>query len=340
MSTEKFINYVDIYNWMAYTEIQKKSKKSYFYLAHSVRIGSGYKKLRVFLGVDLSKSQLEDAIKKKEALLNDKISIVQKAEKDEFRLKIDFSKKFFKKDQIETIEKIKKKYKGKISLTDKDILRKIRESFLIKYTFNTNAAEGNTITLKETELILTKGIIPKSHSLREVHEIENTVKAYEYIEKYDGKLDHKFILELHKLVTENTLGNVKNEGKYRSRGQDVAMLGSKFYPPKGGRRIKKYVDELISKYNGCALSKVEAAVIFHSAFIAIHPFIDGNGRVSRLLFNWMLMNDNLPAIDFPSENHIEYTDLMETSRQEDMIPLADYLLERIKYALYMSTKMH
>jgi Fic family protein len=323
---------------MAYTETQKKGKRSYFYLAHSVRIGSGYKKLRVFLGVDLSKTQLEYEIKKKEAILNDKVSIAQKTEKDEFKLTVDFSKKFFNKNQIETIENIKKRYKGKISLTDNDILRKVRESFLIKYTFNTNAAEGNTISLKETELILTKGIIPKSHSLREVHEIENTVKAYEYIEGYNGKLDHKFVLALHKLVTQNTLGNVKNEGKYRSRGQNVAMLGSKFYPPKGGRGIKKYVGEIILKHNNCILSKVEAAILFHSAFIAIHPFIDGNGRVSRLLFNWMLMKDNLPAIDFPSENHIEYTDLMEAAREGDIIPLADYLLERIKSASYMSTK--
>ncbi len=317
---------------MVYTEIQRRGKKKYFYLAHTVRVDSHFKKVRVFLGIDLSKNNLEKEIRKKEKILSAKISIIEKAEKEVFTLKIDFSRKILSKKQLDKIEKLRIRYNKRIKLTDKDILKKVRESFLIKYTFDTNSAEGNTITLKETELILTKGIIPKSHSLREVHEIENTVRAYEYIESYKEKLDHKFILYLHKLVTQNTLANKKNEGRYRLKGQNVAMHGSKHFPPKGGRQIKRLIDDLVDKYYKCKLSKVESIILFHSAFIAIHPFIDGNGRVSRLIFNWMLLMGGLPPIDFPSENHIEFTDLMEISRDGDSIPLANYLFDRIMHS--------
>ena len=323
---------------MTYTEIQRRRKRKYYYLVHTLRIDSGFKKIRVFLGTNLSEDQLRKKIKNKEKILREKISIIEKIEKEVFKLDIDFSKNLLYKNQLEKIEKLKRKYNKKIEFTDKDVLKKIRETFLIRYTYNTNSAEGNTISLKETELILRKGIIPESHSLREVYEIENTVRAYDYIESYKEELNHKFILELHKLVTEKTLENKRNEGKYRLKGQNVSMSGSKHFPPKGGRQIKRLIEEIIEKYNKCKLSFIERTILFHSAFIAIHPFIDGNGRVSRLIFNWMLLRENLPSIDFPSENHIEYTDLMEISRDGDSLPLANYLFERISNSLYMSTK--
>jgi len=314
---------------MTYTEIQKKRKRNYYYLAHSLKIDSRVKKIRVFLGVNLTDAQLKHEISRKKAILDDKISVMKIAAKDEFKLNIDFSQKLFSKSMVEKIRKIKANHKKMINLTDKDVLKNIRESFLIKYTYDTNAAEGNTISLKETELILKKGIVPKSHSLREVYEIENTVNSYEFIETYEGELTSDFILRLHKLVTQNTLANSKNEGKYRLKGQDVAMHGSKHFPPKGGRQIKQLVNEIIDKYKKCKLTKVEAAILFHAEFIAIHPFIDGNGRVSRLIFNWMLMKEKLAPINFPSVEHIEYTDLMEASRDGDSIPLAKHIFEKI-----------
>jgi len=312
-----------------YTEIQRRRKRKYYYLAHTVRLDSGFKKVRVFLGVDLSKEALEKEKKKKQDILDKKVEVIESTEKEQFVMKINFAQKLFTKEQRHKLEKLKKQFTKKLQITDKDILRQVRESFLIKYTYNTNAAEGNTISLKETELIIKKDAIPKSHSLREVHEIENTVKAYQFVEYYQRKLDHKFILDLHKLVTKNTLINPKNEGRYRSKGQNVAMTGSNYFSPKGGREIKKLMDEIIERYNTSKLSRIESAILFHSAFILIHPFIDGNGRVSRLIFNWMLIQEDLPPVNFPSTDHIEYTDLMEISRGGDSIPLANHLLGKI-----------
>jgi len=323
---------------MTYTEIQRRKKKKYYYLVHTLRLDLKFKKVRVFLGVNLSEDQLKKEIKNKENILKAKISVIEKTEKQPFKLNINFSNKLLSKAQLENIKKLKLKYNKKLKLTDKDILKKIRETFLIKYTYNTNASEGNTITLKETELILKKGIIPESHSLREVYEIENTVRAYDYIENYKEELNHKFILKLHELVTEKTLANKKNEGRYRLKEQNVSMGGSKYFPPKGGRQIKRLISDIIEKYNKCKLSLIEKMILFHSAFIAIHPFIDGNGRVSRLIFNWMLLRENLFPIDFPSENHIEYTNLMETSRDGDSIPLANYLFDKILNSSYMGTE--
>jgi Fic family protein len=320
---------------MVYSEVQRRGKRKYYYLAHSLRLDSGFRKVRVFLGVNLSEERLKNEIKIKSKLLQQKISVIEKTEKEEYVMNVDFSKKLMTKVQLEKLEQLKKRFKNKIKLTDKDVLRKVRGSFLVRFTYDTNAAEGNTISLKETDLILSKGIIPKSHTLREVHEIENIVRAYEFIEMHDGKLDHHFILKLHKLVTEKTFENEKNEGRYRSKGQNVIMTGSENFPPKGGRQIKKLVNEIIEKYKKCTLSFIEKTILFHSAFIAVHPFVDGNGRVSRLIFNWMLLRERLPPVDFPSKLHIEYTDLMEVSRKGDSIPLAKYLFDRILHSTYV-----
>ena len=323
---------------MVYTETQKRGKKKYYYLTHTVRLGIKYKKIRVFLGVDLSPKKLAEVAKKRQKILDAKVSVIEKTEKEPFVLEEDFTRRVLPSSVLQQLESSKKKYKKKISLTDKDILQKVRESFLIKYTYDTNASEGNTISLKETEMILEKGIIPKSHSLREVHEIENTKKAYEFIEQYEGKLTHDFILKLHLLVTQNTLTNKKNEGAYRKRGQDVAMTGSKHFPPKGGRRIRELVSKLIDGYSKSKLSEIEKAILFHWSFIVVHPFVDGNGRVSRLIFNWMLLKEGFAPINFPSKEHIEYTDLMEVARDGDPKPLADHILEKLIRALRMSTK--
>lgn len=322
---------------MAYTETQKRGKKKYYYLAHTIRLGVKYKKIRVFLGVDLSPKKLQEEVKKRQKILDAKVSVIEKTEKEPFVLEEDFTRQVLPNSALKKLASLKNKYKKKLSLTDKDILQKVRETFLVKYTYDTNASEGNTISLKETEMILTKGIIPKSHSLREVHEIENTKKAYEFIEQYEGKLTHDFILKLHLLVTQNTFTNKKNEGTYRKRGQDVAMTGSKHFPPKGGRQIRKLVTKLINDYSKSKLSKVEVAILFHWFFIAVHPFIDGNGRVSRLIFNWMLLKEGFAPINFPSKEHIEYTDLMEVARDGDPKPLADHILEKLIQALRMST---
>ncbi|MFT4310443.1 MAG: Fic family protein [Candidatus Woesearchaeota archaeon] len=312
---------------MVYTEIQKRQAKNYHYLVHTIRLGSKYKKIRVFLGVNLKGVLLDEKITAKKTILEEKIQLYKETEC--FKSNITFNKPILTQKQRTKIKSIMKSYCQKITVTDKDVLRKVRESFLIKFTYHTNHAEGNTISLKETELIVKKGIVPKSHSLREVHEIENTVKAYEYIETYNGTLRHDFILKLHELVTKNTMENAKNEGSYRKKGQNVAMIGSEHFPPKGGRQIKKLIDKLIQEYTYSTLSVFENIVLFHSAFILIHPFMDGNGRVSRLMFNWMMIKNNLPPLDFPSKEHIEYTDVMEISRNGDAIPLADFLYHRL-----------
>lgn len=312
---------------MVYTEIQKRQGKNYHYLVHTIRVDSKYKKIRVFLGTNLKGIILDAKINAKKPILEEKIRLFEEA--DIFKSNISFQKSILSKKQITKIHSIIDSYKKKLNFTDKDILKKVRETFLVKFTYHTNHAEGNTISLKETELIVKKGITPKSHSLREVHEIENTVKAYEFIENYTGELNHDFILNLHELVTKNTMENAKNEGSYRKKGQNVAMLGSEHFPPKGGRQIKTLITDLITEFLKSKLSLFENIVLFHSAFILIHPFIDGNGRVSRLIFNWMMIKNKLPPLDFPSKEHIEFTDLMEVSRDGDSIPLAIFFFERL-----------
>ena len=117
---------------MAYTEIQKRGRKKYYYLTHTVRLGVKYKKVRVFLGVDLSPKKLKEAVKKREKILDAKVSIIEKTEKEPFILKEDFTRRILPNSTLQKLESLKKKYTKKISLTDKDILQKVRKSLLSK----------------------------------------------------------------------------------------------------------------------------------------------------------------------------------------------------------------
>jgi Fic family protein len=173
-------------------------------------------------------------------------------------------------------------------------LNKIRESLSIEWTYNSNSIEGNTMSLRETQMVLQEGITVKGKSLREHFETHNHDKAIDYLysiinENYT--LRSIDILSLHGLV----LRSIEDDFAGRIRNGGVRITGANFTPP-NANKVPDLVDELIDfvNTNPLNLNDIELATVFHHKLVWIHPFFDGNGRTVRLAMNLLLMRCGFP----------------------------------------------
>jgi Fic family protein len=173
-------------------------------------------------------------------------------------------------------------------------LNKIRESLSIEWTYNSNSIEGNTLSLRETQMVLQEGITIKGKSLREHFETYNHDKAIDYLFSIindDYILRSIDILSLHGLV----LRSIEEDFAGRLRNGGVRISGANFVPP-NANKVSDLLDELIDfiNTNPLQLNDIELATIFHHKLVWIHPFFDGNGRTVRLVMNLLLMRCGFP----------------------------------------------
>lgn len=173
-------------------------------------------------------------------------------------------------------------------------LNKIRESLSIEWTYNSNSIEGNSLTLRETQMVLQEGITVKGISLREHFEAYNHDKAIDYlfsIINEDYVLRSIDILSLHALV----LRSIEEDFAGRIRNGGVRISGANFVPP-NANKVSDLLDELIDfvNTNPLELNDIELTAVFHHKLVWIHPFFDGNGRTVRLSMNLLLMRCGFP----------------------------------------------
>ena len=173
-------------------------------------------------------------------------------------------------------------------------LNKIKESLSIEWTYNSNSIEGNTLTLRETQMVLQEGITIKGISLREHFEAHNHDKAIDYLFSIINDnyvLRSIDILSLHGLV----LRSIEDDFAGRLRNGGVRISGANFIPP-NANKVSDLLDELIDfiNTNPLNLNDIELATIFHHKLVWIHPFFDGNGRTVRLSMNLLLMRSGFP----------------------------------------------
>lgn len=188
---------------------------------------------------------------------------------------------------------------------DPAIVANLREDLIVRWTYHSNAIEGNTLTLRETKVVL-EGITIGGKSLREHLEAVNHRDAILLLEELVQKnepLDEWTIKSLHHLILKGINGD--NAGRYRT--VNVRISGAEHLPPD-----QLLVPELMEKFiawhcgEAMALHPVERAARVHSDFVKIHPFVDGNGRTSRLLMNLELVKSGYPAAVLPVERRLEY----------------------------------
>jgi Fic family protein len=216
---------------------------------------------------------------------------------------------------------IRQGYKNYLAELYPDELEKYQEEFDIRYVHNTNAIEGNTLTLRETALVLGDGIAPKGKRLREIHEVENFQRLLRYVRSYDRDISLDFIKKQHEMIQRNI--DDENAGTFRRIS--VHIKGADWEPPPA-MMIQDELNDLIEWYgsNKDLIHPFELAGIFHHRFVQIHPFIDGNGRVARELLNFILQRYGYPPLIVPVSERQDYMDCLEKADNGDPEPLVEF----------------
>lgn len=218
-------------------------------------------------------------------------------------------------------------------------LRKIKESLTIEWTYNSNSIEGNTLTLRETQLILQEGITIKGKSLREHFEAKNHEKAIDYLytlvnETYS--LRSIDILSIHELV----LRMIEDDFAGRIRNGGVRISGANFIPPNASK-VSQLVDELIDfvNRNHLNLNDIELATVFHHKLVWIHPFFDGNGRTVRLVMNLLLMRKGFPPAIILKNDRKKYDEALNQANQGNYQKLMLLMCQAVERTLsiYLSS---
>ena len=184
------------------------------------------------------------------------------------------------------------------------------ENFMIKFTYNTQRIEGSKLTLRDTANLLEKGETPKK-PLRDIKEAEAHKKVFYNMLKYSKDLNLQIILQWNKLLLLETKTDIA--GKIRNHG--VAISGSKFTPPLAIELevlLKEFFDWHNKNKN--KLHPVMLSALVHLKFVTIHPFSDGNGRISRLMMNFILNKNGFPMLDIPYKNRNSYYTALERSQ--------------------------
>lgn len=204
-------------------------------------------------------------------------------------------------------------------------LKSLREKLFLEWTYNSNAIEGNTLTMNETKVVL-EGITVGGKTLREHLEIINHRDAISYVEEIVQKkepLSEWQIKNLHRLV----LKGIDDEYAGMYRREQVFISGAAHTPP-AHWLIQEKMEQLMNWYYtaGAALHPVERGAMLHAIFVGIHPFIDGNGRTARLLLNLEMMKAGFPPVIIKVENRLAYYEALvqahTTEDYSDFIALA------------------
>lgn len=189
------------------------------------------------------------------------------------------------------------------------VLERFDQSFEIAYAHNSTAIEGNTLSLIQTKAVLEDGLSIGGKTLREIYEVVNHQKAFHFIQLCisQGKpLDETITKDIHALLMENILPG----GIYRTT--EVRISGAKHKPPAPSdmyQQIKNFYADMAGRAKQHA---VELAAWTHAEFVRIHPYVDGNGRTSRLLMNYQLMADGFLPVSITKEHRLEYFEALET----------------------------
>lgn len=190
---------------------------------------------------------------------------------------------------------------------DKSLLENYEECFDVDFIHNSTAIEGNTLTLQETKLVMVDNLNVGTKSLREIYEIVNHNKAWNYVKSSVKKginLNEDIVKELHNILMENIMVG----GIYRT--QEVRITGANHVPPSPNEayyELKNFYERL----NDNIFNDIELAAYSHAEFVKIHPFVDGNGRTSRLLMNYQLIKLGYLPINIKKEDRLEYYEALD-----------------------------
>jgi len=232
--------------------------------------------------------------------------------------------------------KEKKKRLDNLRPLPKDAVKKLLEDIRLRHTYHSDAIEGNTLTLQETKLVLEEGITIGGKPLKDHVEAKNDAEAFDLMVKLvhaKKTLSQDIIQQIHEIVTK---GLLEDSGKYRT--ENVRITGSKTTPPSYSK-IVNLMGEYISNIKELKLHSIKKAAFIHHELVRIHPFLDGNGRVSRLITNLYLMKQRYPPIVLKKEDRRKYYQVLQRADDGDLSPFANFIAQAAHEALmyYLSS---
>lgn len=217
---------------------------------------------------------------------------------------------------------------------------KLREQFALEMTYNSNAIEGNKLTLKETFLVVQEGLTIKGKSLKDHLEAKDHHEALQYL--YDSvehdkrhTLSEVFIRSLHQLVVKET--DPAYAGKYRDG--NVSITGSDHIPPDVSE-VNILMREIIDwvRKNQRKMHPIELAALLHHKIVFIHPFFDGNGRTARLVMNVLLMQAGYPLVVILKNDRKKYYDALDKADKGKPQPFVQFVAQAVERSMNIYLK--
>ena len=263
---------------------RKKGNEEYFYLKHSFREDGKVKSKERYLGKEIPK--------------------------DIEKIKFQFSKEV-EKDINKKLELIKKHFQEEWKKYPQSIKEKLKEDIAIAFTYNSNAIEGSTITLEEAREIIHDKISPNK-PLRDVKETEAHAKVFLKMLEKKEKITNNLILMWHKEIFGQTKSDIS--GIYRDY---LVKVGDYLAPD--WQDVKSLMNDLINHINdkkNQKINPVELSARAHYRFEKIHPFGDGNGRIGRLLMNYILWHNKYPMLIIEYKKRKSYYKALKKSEDE------------------------
>ena len=227
----------------------------------------------------------------------------------------------------------KKKELDKHRPINPSIAKKLQEQLSLEWTYNSNAIEGNTLSLHETEVVLNQGLTIGGKSVNEHLEAINHKEGIDFIEsviKKKSKLTEDVIKECHRIILKGI--DDLQAGVYRRT--NVRIVGANMIPPQA-IKIQIKMDELMNWYyaNLYQLSIPILSAQFHYRFVCIHPFIDGNGRVARLIMNLILMSNGYPPSVILNVDRKKYYRVLNEANNGNELPFENFIGRSIERTL-------
>lgn len=220
------------------------------------------------------------------------------------------------------------------------ILKKIREHFQIEMTYNSNAIEGNTLTLKETAWVIQEGLTIKGKPLKDHLEAKNQKEALDFLyELIDSQkqntISERLIREIHHLIVKEADADIA--GQYREG--NVIITGADHTPPEGFE-VPNEMQKLIKwiNTNKNKLHPIELAAIVHHKLAYIHPFWDGNGRISRIIMNVFIMQAGFPMAIILKNDRKRYYRVLSEADKDNYSPFCEFVAQSVIRSLNLYLK--
>lgn len=270
---------------MATIKKRKVGKQIYYYVEHSLKAGKKVKALSKYIGkkIPYNIEEIKDDL-----------------EHEAMRLTI-----------LSKLKSIKTKHQEEQSKLPKPEKEKVIEDFLVHFIYDSSKIEGSSLSLNDTKGLFLHNITPKNKPIKDVKEAEGYRGAFYSMLDFKGQLVLEIVKKWYAMMFKNTVEYIA--GKIRDH--KIIVTGSRVVFPHP-EDVQKLLNEFFNWYRKeeKKLNPVELAALVHLKFVSIHPFSDGNGRISRLLANYVLKKHDYPLFNIKFGDRITYYKSLETSQ--------------------------